>query len=534
MASALLSVPAARADDPLRPALGGHVTVAAQMRAEARDNRRDDLARRARSPLARRVADDNGERFDAARRAPPPARHERPTSCARRMDELRESRFTASPTLQAIAACESGGNPATDTGNGFYGKYQFTLATWRRSAARGNPAARLRGRAGPPRDDALRARGRVALAGLRPLASAARMDAAALRAEFPVLERLAFLNAGTDGPVPAAAVRRRAEALESELTRRPLQPALRARFALQAELRELYARVLGCAVEDVALQTSTSEGLGTVLAGLDLGPGDEIVTSDSEHPGPDRAAARGPRAGRDDQAPCRCATSPTPSAASTTLVACSHVSWVTGEFAPAALAELDVPVVLDGAQGAGAVPVDVARARLRRLRGRRPEVAVRRPTAPGCSTSRPGSASACARSPPASSTSRTATRASTPTLHADARRYDTASLSREAAAFSLAATRVLDGAGLDAVHARAAGLAAGLADALAERGRTVAPRGATTLVTWEDPTRPRRAQRLADAGVIVRDLPGTPYLRASVGAWNDESDLERLLSAAAP
>ena len=29
----------------------------------------------------------------------------------------------------------------------------------------------------------------------------------------------------------------------------------------------------------------------------------------------------------------------------------------------------------------------------------------------------------------------------------------------------------------------------------------------------------------------MRDLPGHPYLRASVGAWNDESDLERLLAA---
>ena len=27
------------------------------------------------------------------------------------------------------------------------------------------------------------------------------MDAAALRSEFPVLQRLAYLNAGTDGPV---------------------------------------------------------------------------------------------------------------------------------------------------------------------------------------------------------------------------------------------------------------------------------------------------------------------------------------------
>jgi selenocysteine lyase/cysteine desulfurase len=29
--------------------------------------------------------------------------------------------------------------------------------------------------------------------------------------------------------------------------------------------------------------------------------------------------------------------------------------------------------------------------------------------------------------------------------------------------------------------------------------------------------------------VLIRNLPGTPYLRASVGAWNDESDLDRLL-----
>ena len=32
------------------------------------------------------------------------------------------------------------------------------------------------------------------------------MDAQALRAQFPVLERVAYLNSGTDGPLPAAAV----------------------------------------------------------------------------------------------------------------------------------------------------------------------------------------------------------------------------------------------------------------------------------------------------------------------------------------
>jgi hypothetical protein len=48
---------------------------------------------------------------------------------------------TASAPLQAIAACESGGNPATDTGNGFYGKYQFTQSTWQSVGGTGNPAA---------------------------------------------------------------------------------------------------------------------------------------------------------------------------------------------------------------------------------------------------------------------------------------------------------------------------------------------------------------------------------------------------------
>ena len=42
---------------------------------------------------------------------------------------------------------------------------------------------------------------------------------------------------------------------------------------------------LGAPVEDVALTTSTTDGFGRVLTGLGLGPGDEILTSDQEHPG---------------------------------------------------------------------------------------------------------------------------------------------------------------------------------------------------------------------------------------------------------
>jgi selenocysteine lyase/cysteine desulfurase len=355
------------------------------------------------------------------------------------------------------------------------------------------------------------------------------MDAAALRAEFPVLERVAFLNAGTDGPVPAAAVRAAGEALEAQLADGRHRPHFDARLAVQGELRALYAQMLGCDAADLALQTSTSEGLGRVIAGMELGPGDEIVTSDTEHPGligPLIAARERGAAVR--AVPLRdVADAVQPR---TTLVACSHVSWVTGELAPAALAEVDVPVVLDGAQGAGAVPVDVralgcaayAASGQKWLCGSDgtgmlyldPRFADRvRVLSPSFMCFEDSHAGFDAR------------------LHADARRFDTASLSREAATFSLTATRVLTAAGLDAVHARAADLANRLTDELTARGHTVAPRDATTLVAWQDRNPPASRQRLADAGIIVRDLPGTPYLRASVGSWNDDGDLERLLDA---
>ena len=40
----------------------------------------------------------------------------------------------------AIARCESGGNWAINTGNGYYGGLQFTLSTWRAHGGVGDPA----------------------------------------------------------------------------------------------------------------------------------------------------------------------------------------------------------------------------------------------------------------------------------------------------------------------------------------------------------------------------------------------------------
>jgi selenocysteine lyase/cysteine desulfurase len=358
------------------------------------------------------------------------------------------------------------------------------------------------------------------------------MDPAALRAEFPVLERVAYMNAGTDGPLAAAAVKFAQAELEAELTEGRATPHFQRRFELQAGLRAGYARVMGCAVEDVALTTSTSEGIAKVMAGMDLGPGDEIVSSDQEHPG-----VIGPlKAAKELGATIRLvpfgelANAVT---ATTTTVVCSHVGWVSGELAPAELAQLDVPVILDGAQGSGAVPVDVdalgcaayAAAGQKWLCGA---------DGTGMLYVSPRWRDRISAIAPSYISFEDTTRGLDSPLKADARRYDTPSLSREAAALSLGALEVLERHGFDSVLARGRAQAAQLARRLEEAGHTVAPRGDSTLVAWESPDPEATRDRLRDEGIVVRNLPGRPLLRASVGAWTDDADLDRLLAALEP
>jgi selenocysteine lyase/cysteine desulfurase len=394
------------------------------------------------------------------------------------------------------------------------------------------------------------------------------VDVSALRAQFPVLGRVAYLNAGTDGPLPGAAAQAAAEELEREAREGRTLAHFPRRGELTGALRGAYAQLLGCTTENLSLTTCTSEGLALVLDGLRLGADDEILTSDEEHPGllGSLIAARELRGVQVRAVPWP--QLPGAVGARTRLIACSHVSWMSGSIAPAALAEVDVPVLLDGAQGVGAIPTDVRALRCAAYAGpgqkwlcgpdgtgmlyTTPELRER------LAVTRRGYANLA--DPGAGLQA---------VLHADARRLDTLSLNAETVACALAAFRVLERVGWETLHARARALAATLVERLTAIGREVvaqrsslptpagagdpapagnpplagdrdrAPAGAggasasagvhSTLIAFLSPDPPAERERLAAAGVALRDIPGRPWLRASVGAWNDEGDIERLI-----
>jgi L-cysteine/cystine lyase len=372
------------------------------------------------------------------------------------------------------------------------------------------------------------------------------MDVAALRAQFPVLERVAYLNAGSVGPLAQAAADAAAADLRLQLDRgRGGKAHFEHAQALADRLRARVARLLGCDPWEVALTGATTDGVNAVLSGLDLEPGDEIVTSDEEHPGllAPLARAREHRGVEIRIVPFDAIADSV--GTRTRLIACSHVSWVSGRIVDVeALAAASAPVLLDGAQGLGAVPVGVrelgceyyAASGQKWLCGpvgsgylyvRENAIDGVRPAWPGygtlADTARP------LESAPA----------------AGAARFDTGFAPSHRSAWSLAALDVLETAGIAPLQERAVGLAERLATTLEDAGLVVAGRdasgGATPtadrrpscspLVSWEAVDPPAEAARLLDAGLLVRDLPGTPYVRASVGGWTTEEELERLVAA---
>src|SRR5690242_14887624 len=148
-----------------------------------------------------------------------------------------------------------------------------------------------------------------------------------VRAAFPVLDRFAYLNAGTNGPLARPTVEAMlAEELVDLTNGRGGEPYFSRALGMRGEVREKLAAHLGAEPSQVSLTRSTTDGCNIVLAGLGLGPEDEVVTTDVEHfglIGPLHASG------------AKVVTAPEDNVVEavndrTRLVAVSHVSWVTG------------------------------------------------------------------------------------------------------------------------------------------------------------------------------------------------------------
>jgi L-cysteine/cystine lyase len=351
------------------------------------------------------------------------------------------------------------------------------------------------------------------------------------RALFPVLERVAYLNAGTFGPLARATADAVAEHLRRDVEHgRGGKPYIDDMLAARAALRAGMAELLATTPEHVALTSSTTDGCNIVLGGLGLRPEQEIVTTDAEHfglAGPVFASGATVRVARvqelgPEEALEAIVAETTPR---TRLVAVSHVLWTTGVALDVhALKErTGLPILVDGAQSAGAIPVDVGSldyytvsgqkwicgpdstgglyvADAEALRVARPSYFAQQSFEPGGRyVPRPG-----------------------------AQRFDSG-WTRVAALKGLATAL---GLAPDWRFARIRETAAHCRDALAQRVQVVTPPDQAGLLTFRPEGNPEEvAARLFGQNVVVRNLPGTPWVRASCGWWTSVEDVERLVRA---
>ena len=346
------------------------------------------------------------------------------------------------------------------------------------------------------------------------------------RAQFPVLDRYAYLQAGSVGPLARGTI----EAMHGEEAM-SLQEGRgsHARFMQLIDAREEpradVAALVGVSTKQVALTASTTDGCNIVLAGLDLRAGDEVITTTDEHfglLGPLHTS--GATVVVAEPQPEKIIAAVTPR---TRLIALSHVLWTTGAVIPVheLRASTGMPILVDGAQSVGVMPVDATGLDFYTVSGQKwlcgPE----------------GTGALVVADPDALGVGHPSY------MSQDGYEQDGAFVPKKGAArFDPNLTPGAATAGLRAAIAAIPAWAHERSAEMAERFRTrltevdedvVVPDDRATLVSWRVPVEESAAmvERLAAAGVIVRDLPGRGLVRASVGWWNDESDLGRLVAA---
>ena len=105
-----------------------------------------------------------------------------------------------------------------------------------------------------------------------------------VRAAFPVLEQYAYLNAGTNGPLPRVAAEAMiAEQLVDVAQGRGGEPYFSRALAMRDEVRAKLAALFGVEPMKVALTRSTTDGCNIVLAALELGPDVNVALVVARH-----------------------------------------------------------------------------------------------------------------------------------------------------------------------------------------------------------------------------------------------------------
>jgi isopenicillin-N epimerase len=141
------------------------------------------------------------------------------------------------------------------------------------------------------------------------------------------------------------------------------------------DLKPLIAAFIGASPEEVMITRNTTEGLSFVAAGLDLKAGDEVLTSDYEHP-----SGLGPWQVRQARHGIRLREVPVPldprsrsaiveafdraATPATRVLAISHITTYTGLVLPVQelcgwARQRNILSVVDGAHAPGMLPVDV-------------------------------------------------------------------------------------------------------------------------------------------------------------------------------
>jgi L-cysteine/cystine lyase len=346
------------------------------------------------------------------------------------------------------------------------------------------------------------------------------------RAQFPVLERIAYLQAGSAGPIALAtsAAQRREE--ERTLSEGRGGAAFFERvLGLREELRARLGALVGVDADHVALTASTTEGCNVVLAGLDLGRQDEVVTTTDEHfglLGPLHASGARVLVVPPDADRIEDAVTPR-----TRLLALSQALWTTGQVLP--VRELRertrVPILVDGAQSVGAIPVAADGLDFLTISGQKWLCG---PESTGALVVADPESLRVARPSYFSQQKYEPDGAFVPS--AGARRFDPNWVPAGAIAGLLAALDARPSWGYD----RARESAERCRELLTRSGEdAVTPAERSTLVSWRPLGEEATAvvERLADAGVVVRELPKAGLVRASVGWWTSEGDLERLVAS---